>query len=263
MKTNLVRTMIADKTINSKRIKWAELVVFYLISVLVSAPFRLQLIRLDEIIPLPYGLSVFYRVLRGIGPAIGFFAVYYILKSSVERKFTFWGVNKLYSVLAVAIIPLFLGIAGLNNQEGLNQHYYGFITGIFMILYALGEEYGWRGYLQQALEPLKFQYRILLIALLWYVWHLSFLLPGFSMQSQLIFFAFLVLGSWGLLKITESSFSILFAAAVHIAFNILTDSHITGNRKIIVLILAATVWTILMISLSKNKIKIIENQLSI
>ncbi len=250
--------MTPNQGVSFKRIKWIELIIYYTVSVLVSAPFRLGLIKMDEIIPLPYGLNIFYRILRGIGPAIGFLVVYYVLKSKIDRKLSFWGVNKLYSLLAVLVIPLCLAIAGVTNSEEYNQHYFGFITGIMLIFYALGEEYGWRGYLQQALEPLKLLYRVLIIAILWYVWHLNFLLPDFTVKTHIVFFAFLILGSWGLLKISESTFSILFVAAVHIAFNILSDIHVAGIMKIIVLVFAASVWTILIILLNKKRVKMME-----
>lgn len=245
--------MEKNKNANYKRINWTELIVFYTVAVLVSAPFRLNLIQLDEIITLPYGLSIFFRVFRGVGPAIGFIVVYYILNSKVERKLSFWGINKFYSILAVIIVPVSLGIAGVSNSEDLNKHYYGLLTGIFLIFYAIGEEYGWRGYLQQALEPMKMPYRVITIAFLWYLWHLNFLLPDFTIKTHLMFFAFLLLGSWGLLKISESTFSILFVVAVHLAFNILSDVNVDGNKKMIVIIFAVVVWTILMISLNKKR----------
>jgi uncharacterized protein len=238
---------------NSKKIRWGEIIIFYLVSVLISAPFRLGYVNLGELIPLPYGLNIFYRILRGIGPAIGFLTVYYIMKSKVDRKLTFWGVNKYYSILAAAVIPLSLGIVGVSNAENLDKHYYGLISGIFLIFYALGEEYGWRAYLQQALEPMKILWRVLLIAVLWYVWHLNFLLPDFTIKTHLVFFGFLVLGSWGLLKISESTYSILFVAAVHLAFNVLSDVHGLGNNKIIVIVIATLIWTLLMISLVKKR----------
>lgn len=241
--------------IQGKNINWMELIIFYVVAVLVSAPFRLNLIKLDELIPLPYGLNVFYHILRGIGPAVGFITVYYLFKSRVPGRFTFLGLNKYYSFIAIAVIPLGLTFAGVDNDSGLNRNYFGFLTGIMLIFYALGEEYGWRGYLQQALSPIKVPYRILLIALLWYVWHLNFLLPGFTVKTHLIFFMFLLLGSWGLMKISESTFSILFVAAVHLSFNILSDVKTDFNRKVIVLLVAAAIWTILIIYVKKGKIK--------
>jgi uncharacterized protein len=246
--------MVPEHVTSGKKINWSELAIFYVVSVIVSAPFRLNMIHLDQIVSLPSGFNIFYRILRGIGPLVGFLVVYYVLKSKVERKLSFWGINRLYAILAIIIIPVCLGIAGVINTEGLDNHYYGFLSGIFLIFYALGEEYGWRGYLQQALEPMKLPYRIIIIAILWYVWHLNFLLPDFTVKTHLLFFAFLLLGSWGLLKISESTYSILFVAAVHLAFNILSDVHVTEGRKIMVLIPAAIVWTVLIVLLNKKRI---------
>ena len=244
--------MNSSKIYPDKKIRWGELIIFYSLSILVSAPFRLHLIKMDEVIPLPYGLNILYRIFRGIGPAIGFVVVYYLLKSKVNRKLSFWGNNKWYSFLAITIIPASLCIAGVENSESLNKHYFGFLTGIMLIMYALGEEFGWRGYLQQALEPIKLPYRIFLIAILWYVWHLNFLVPEITLKSHIIHFAFLLLGSWGLLKISESTSSILFVAAVHLAFNILSDVSLSGQVKILIVLFAAIVWTVLIFLLNKN-----------
>jgi uncharacterized protein len=243
------------KEINGNSVNWIELIIFYVVAVLVSAPFRLRLVNLDELLPLPYGLGVFYHILRGIGPAVGFITVYYIFKSRVPRKFTFLGINKYFSLIAIAVIPLGLTLAGVDNNSGFNKNYSGFLTGIMLIFYALGEEYGWRGYLQQALSPIKAPVRIFLIAVLWYLWHLNFLLPDFTIKTHLLFFMFLLLGSWGLMKISENTFSILFTAAVHLCFNILSDVKVSDNRKIYVLLASVAIWAILVIYLEKNKKK--------
>lgn len=240
----------------SERINWFEIIIFYIVAVLVSAPFRLRLINPDELFPLPAGLGVFYHIFRGIGPAAGFIFVFYILKSKVNRSMTFWGQSRNFSLIAISAIPLGLTIAGVENNSGFNQHYFGFIYGIMLVFYALGEEYGWRGYLQQALAPMKAPFRILLIAILWYFWHLNFLLPDFTVKTHLIFFGFLLLGSWGLQKISEGTGSILFVAAVHLSFNVLSDVHAGFTRKIIVILVAASIWTILIINLRKQEKKL-------
>jgi hypothetical protein len=237
---------------STQKVNWKEVLTFYIVAVAVSAPFRLNLIQPAQILPLPYGLNIFYRVLRGIGPAAGFLVMLYILKSNAVRANSFWGLNKIYSALSVLVIPIGLTLVGVNNDWGLDKNYYGFLTGMMLILYALAEEYGWRGYLQQALLPLPLPYRIVAIAVLWYVWHLNFLLPNISVQMHVVHFLSLVLGSWGLLKITESTYSILFAAAVHLSFNILSDVDADFRGKVIIVILGAVVWTILIISLSKR-----------
>jgi uncharacterized protein len=224
---------------------WPEILIFYVIAVAVSAPFRLRWIHLDELFPLPYGLNVLYAIFRGIGPAVGFIVVVYLIKSKVERTTTFWGTNKFYSLLAVVIIPVGLTCIGVFNDEGFNEHYYGLIYGVTLVLYAIGEEYGWRGYLQEALAPMNKWQKILVIAVMWYVWHLNFLRPEVPLKTHLIHFVLLALGSWGLLEITKITKSILFAVAVHLSFNVISDTNANFNGKLAVLGVAIVVWIIL------------------
>lgn len=235
------------------RVNWKEVFIFFTVAVLVSAPFRLRLVNLKELLPLPDGLSMIYNVLRGVGPAIGYWVMFYVVKSKTERPFTFWGVNKTYSLIAVLCIPIGLTLAGVNNDQALDRHYFGFLTGLILIFYALGEEYGWRGYLQQALAPLPVLYRILTIAVFWYMWHLNFFIPEITLRSHVIHFLFLILGSWGLLRISESTRAMIFVVAVHLSFNILSDVNMDSNHKLAVVGAAATVWTILMISLVRKQ----------
>lgn len=177
-----------------KQINWKEIAAFYLIAVISSAPFRLGLISLEEILPLPYGLNIIYRVFRGIGPFLGYLIVFYVINSNVRQEITFLGKNGIISFLSIFPILLGLIVVGVENKENINTHLFGFTTGFSLIIYALFEEYGWRGYLQQALRPIKLSFRILIIATLWYIWHLNFLNPNITLQMHLIRFFIKVSG---------------------------------------------------------------------
>ena len=229
----------------ARSVPWAEVSLFFAVACLVSAPFRLHLVDLSAIAPLPWGLGLFFRVLRGIGPAVGYFVVRRLLKSKVPRTTTFWGRSRPASLCAMAVIPAGLAIAGVANSLGLSSHYYGLLSGVVLACYALGEEYGWRGYLQQALAPLALPLRVFVIGTLWYAWHLNFLVPQVTLASHAIHFAALLLGAWGLLKVTDATQSILFAAAVHLSFNILSDVDIERPAALLVLGAAAIVWIVL------------------
>jgi membrane protease YdiL (CAAX protease family) len=235
-------------------INWVELVIFYVVAVVVSAPFRLRLVNMEDILPLPFGLNIFYHVLRGIGPLAGFIVVYYLLKSRVERKISFWGRNRFFSLLAILVIPVGLTMAGVQNDFELSRNYYGMLTGLMLILYALAEEYGWRAYLQEALAPLPIVWRILIIAVLWYLWHLNFIIPPFNIKMQLIHFLALLLGAWGLLKISESTYSVLFVAAVHLSFNLMSDVACGFRARLIILSFSVLLWIVLIKLLTRKNI---------
>jgi len=236
-----------------KKVNWLEIGVFYFVAVIVSAPFRLGLIQIEKVLPLPYGLNSLYTILRGIGPLVGFVVVFYFFKSSTKRQLSFWGKKRLGSILAAIIIPIGLSVVGIQNNSGFNPHYYGILYGFTLIFYSLGEEYGWRGYLQEALAPLKTFQKILLIAILWYVWHLNFLIAGISIKTHIIHFISLILGSWGLLRITEITKSILFACAVHLSFNLLSDLQGSLNDRLIIIFISIGVWILLLILMYKKR----------
>lgn len=238
-------------TIN--HIKWTEVFVFYIVAILFSAPFRLGLISLENLMPLPDGLNVFYRVLRGIGPFIGYLTVFFILKSKVEKEISFGGKNSVISFISVIPIVLGLTIAGIYNKEQISVHYYGFLSGLTLFIYALFEEYGWRGYLQQALKPLKLPVRIFVIGTLWYVWHLNFLHPHIQLQSHLIHYVSIILGTWGLLNISEVTSSLVFASSVHLIFNILVDLNAAFTAKLFIVLTSIIIWTLLIIYLKKQE----------
>ncbi len=125
------------------------------------------------------------------------------------------------------------------------------------MLYALGEEFGWRGYLQQALAPMKTIPKIFLIAVLWYLWHLNFFSPEFTLKTHIIHFSSIVLGTWGLLRITEMTKSILFASAVHLSFNLFTDVKGEFGNRLIILSIGIIIWIVLL-----NTVYKVENRLT-
>lgn len=228
-----------------KQVNWKEILLFFILATLISAPFRLNWITPQNSIQLPWGLNIFFYVLRGIGPLIACLLIFSLFKSKVPKPDTFFGKDRVASMIAISVIPIGLTLTGVPNAAGLNERYFGFIYGLMLVMYALGEEYGWRGYLQQALEPLATPWRIVAVALIWYLWHLNFLVAEVPLRSHVIHFLALVLGSWGLLHITLTTRSILFAAAVHLSFNILSDVKGDFTGRLYILIVAVVVWVIL------------------
>jgi len=240
-------------SLSINQIKWAEIALFYVIAVLLSAPFRLGLIPLEDLIPLPYGLNILYRVFRAIGPLLGYLAIFYIFNSKVKKEVTFLGKKGIISFLSISPILIGLVVVGIENTKDVNKHLFGFTTGFTLIIYALFEEYGWRGYLQQALKPIKLSIRIFIIGTLWYIWHLNFLNPNITIQIHLIHYFSLLAGTWGLLKISEVTSSLLFVSAVHLTFNILMDVNCTLLEKIGIITVSIIIWVYLILYLIREK----------
>lgn len=76
----------------------------------------------------------------------------------------------------MALVPIvILTIMGIKNNTNTNNHFYGFMVSVASMSYCIMEEYGWRGYLMEELKSTPSFIKNILIASIWYVWHLSFL----------------------------------------------------------------------------------------
>jgi membrane protease YdiL (CAAX protease family) len=166
-------------------------------------------------------------ILEGIGPI----AAATIVLISIKKKsdITFLGSKKTKSFIMVIIPILLFTIFGGNNDQNLNRHYYGFIVGTFLTLYAVFEEYGWRGFLQNEFSNLKPFLRAIIIGSFWYLWHLSFISNETSVFDELKFFGILVFASWGIGAIAAKTKSVFACACFHLIGSILTFSPLISN----------------------------------
>lgn len=146
-------------------------------------------------------------LLRGVGPALGALAAIKIF--SLDNPMSLKGIykNAIVPFVVYWLLPAIL-IAGV----------YYFTIGKFPILlmftvlaYGLLEEIGWRGFLQEQLKSLPKLTSILIIAVLWFAWHLNFEIT----PSNMIFFGIIFFGSWGIGKVYTSTGSLLAVAGVH------------------------------------------------
>lgn len=104
-----------------------------------------------------------------------------------------------------------------------------FIAGITInALMAFGEEAGWRGWLQNALEPLGRLRQVLLIGVIWGLWHAPLIAAGYNFSDQipgavavLLFTAFCIAFGAVLSWLSLRSKSVLPAAIGHAFFNAL------------------------------------------
>ena len=113
--------------------------------------------------------------------------------------------------------------------------------------YAVGEELGWRGFLQDALRPLAPGVRFALIGVLWGAWHFTTFIhgtPGAVCARLSLMLALWVGGSWGLGLLADRTASVLVTAAVHLVFNYLT--LFPGRTCLAVLVPSLGAWVVLL-----------------
>ena len=110
-----------------------------------------------------------YYLLFGLG-----FVVYYILQAALNASFGLGGAKLTPppALPGLNLSPnLFLILAGVQSV---------LLAPILAVVIAFGEEYGWRGYLQNELFKLGRVRGVLLLGLIWGAWHWPLILMGYN-----------------------------------------------------------------------------------
>ncbi len=235
-----------------------RLAIYYLLAITVSNVFRFDLLHLNNFLgSLPLWMMIIYSPLQASGILIGALIVIKQLQKSSNTEISLWGTSKKWSMI-MCIFPIaILLLLGVTNNNNANVHYYGFIAGFSTLIYCICEEYGWRGYLEEELKGISEIKRVLIIAGLWYLWHLRFLTTT-DLMPNLILLVPLIFGSWGIGKIVKLTKSIVAAACIHMSINILLFNGTIKNGldqtdKIIVLVILIPIWIIILKKWKKEK----------
>jgi membrane protease YdiL (CAAX protease family) len=230
---------------------WKRILLFLLIAITISNIFRFDVFELkSELEKLPTWIYILTSILlEGSGVIIGALIIIPFLKKQRKTEISLFGTSKTKSLLMASIPILVLVVNGVKNDFEMNNHIYGLVASIGTLLYCIMEEYGWRGYLQEELKELKPWKKYLIIGFIWYLWHLTFLTKA-SLGDNLFFLGMMILGSWGIGQVAESTKSILASACFHMIIqimmlNALIKDGIDGTEKIIILGISIVVWFVI------------------
>ncbi|WP_299684155.1 CPBP family glutamic-type intramembrane protease [uncultured Dokdonia sp.] len=234
------------------RISWKRILVFMVIATVISNVFRFNIFELDlEIEGIPSWMTILTRILLGgSGVIIGALIAISFLKKERKTDMTLLGTSISKSLLMAVIPIIFLTVIGVKNKFELNIHFYGFIAIIGTLLYCIMEEYGWRGYLHEELKTLKAWQKYVIIGCLWYLWHLTFLEKGATVQNNIFALSMMIFGSWGIGQVATSTKSILASACFHLIiqimmFNGFIRDGITISEKLLILSISIAIWFVI------------------
>jgi membrane protease YdiL (CAAX protease family) len=223
-----------------QKVNFKRFFIFYIIAIVVSNIFRFDVFGLQTTIEdlpkiIAIGISV---LLEGSGIFIAALLALSLLKKERTTSITFLGTSKINNVFMVAIPLVLLAVVGVNNTYEINAHVYGIFAFIITLIYCILEEYGWRGYLHEEFKSITPIKKYIIIGVLWYIWHLSFL-KDVSLQNNLFFLGAMIVGSWGIGQVVDATKSILAGACFHliiqiIFFNALFRNGFEGYTKWIV-----------------------------
>lgn len=225
--------------------------LFYLIAIIFSNLFRFDVFDLDQKLSgIPEIVSIFLRVLlEGLGIFIAGVIGLQELNNRSKNEVSILGSLGYLNFIMLVVLFFVTSLIGIENQFGINKHLYAFLAIIVTLIYCFMEEYGWRGYLQNELNGLKSNYKYLIIGLLWYLWHLSFL-NNSSFQDNLIFLGMMIFGSWGIGQVMDTTKSILASSCFHLIFQIMISNSLIKNgislsMRFIILVICFSLWMLI------------------
>jgi len=233
--------------------KLLRIAVFYLIALVFAYFFRYAQPEWYDTLDLPAGLTIVRNLLSALGPWLGAFLVTILLRP--ERKVSLFGSGRLPSLIMIAVPVVVFTLFGASNSDGLNEYYYGLIVGLLMAVYCLFEESGWRGYLQDELRGMNPFLRYVVIGVMWYAWHLTFL-GSSNLVNELIILAILIGASWGIGQAVEHTKSLMVAACFHmignlVALSSLLKSCYTFSERMLISGICVLIWILILMSWEK------------
>jgi hypothetical protein len=166
------------------KVNWKAILVYYLIACAISWPFFWW----KDVLGASWASSSVPEWVRAMGlmwgPGIAALVCFAIFRKTHQRTITFWGTSKLRSASFYVVPMLLLALVhppstrllfgAVADPEATHLTPLLFIWVMLLsFCWALGEELGWRGFLQDALRPIPFFSRFVLLGVLWAFWHFT------------------------------------------------------------------------------------------
>lgn len=179
--------------------------------------------------------SIWLQLCEGVGPTLGALAVIYFFK---KRMFcSIMGTSKLRSIACIVLPILIFFFFDKMNGAKASLVFLGCIS------YAFLEEVGWRGYLTGEFAGTSLLKRVLIVTAFWFFWHVNFPLG----IGSLVFFAILLLASWGLDQLARDTHSLVLCACFHGIFNMFKHNNGLLDNWVTISLLAISIasWFII------------------
>jgi membrane protease YdiL (CAAX protease family) len=201
------------------------IVIFYVLACAISWPFFFW----RDVFPESWATAqVPSRMLNLFimwGPGIAALIVFRLFKGSHERQISFSGAS-LPKSLMFFFFPYLIWamLLWINPDKNTIAPQYLLQLLPFGFLMILGEELGWRGFLQDALRPLKAWKRWLILGLMWEFWHftrglVSGAFPQILLRKMILLLSVLLL-TVIIGRLTDRTKSLMVAITLHSWVNI-------------------------------------------
>lgn len=217
---------MTDNTQQKNAVPFKEIIVFYIIACGFSWPFFAwrDLLR-ESWVAFDFDYK---NMLYMWGPAISAIICLGVFRKTHQQTIFFFGHSALKSVIFyfVPFIVWFIAIVIFPGEKDLTPVKLLTLT-LTGFLMTLGEELGWRGFLQDSLRNIKEPKRWIILGLMWEMWHFTRgLIEGSPAQIVIrkIVLTLFVLGLTYLIgKLTDRTRSLMVAITLHAWINIMAE----------------------------------------
>jgi membrane protease YdiL (CAAX protease family) len=228
------------------RVNWKSVAAYYAIACLWSWPFfwRRDILQVpDAPITSLSKLLIHWGLMWG--PGIAALVCLVAFRRSHRRIITLGGNSWTRSILFYA--APFLLLAAFRAHTLYGYALPALVAAFPMFVSILGEELGWRGFLQDALRPLSPVKRFVLIGVLWEFWHFTTRTThGWSARriavTLLISYSAVILLSFIIGYAAERSRSVIVAVSLHMYI----DNLLNNLDLYVPLLLALPIWALLL-----------------
>ncbi len=172
------------------------------------------------------------------GPGIAALMSFWLFRKTHQRKISIFGQARLRS-LAFYFLPMIaLAVVGIRMPEMGSGIVHAMVMAIAVLgmINILGEELGWRGFLQDALRPLPKSARYVLIGLVWAGWHFTNLFAhreGQELWMYLAWYVPLTIALSALIgEATDRGRAVLVAVTLHAWLDILWEFSGAGTYAV-------------------------------
>ncbi|MHA3044254.1 CPBP family intramembrane glutamic endopeptidase [Riemerella anatipestifer] len=226
-----------------KKVNWLRVLLFY--GMLLLSTFLAR--KLPNILQVILGkfteINIPWNYNHGIAILVISFIFYKF--SNIKSGFSLLGTNKLKSILFPIVLLTGYTIYGIENEEGINPHFWAFVFCLFTLIYDIMEEYTWRGYLIESLGKTNLIIKSLISGVFWGIWHL------------LIFRDFEQYGGFGIFLVFCILFSLLLTFSISRTKSIIVPStiHALLIRTNIVTLICFLIYAVLLFTWNKKSKK--------
>jgi membrane protease YdiL (CAAX protease family) len=181
------------------------------------------------------------------GPAVAALLVFWLIPATRQWAVSFFGSSWHRSAVCY-VAPILFAFIGYRAHSGTFSYRLVYYLTIGCVS-TLGEELGWRGFLQGSLRPLGRVRGYLLVALMWEAWHFTSHLKGTfpEVMSRLSIYVPLVVAVTFLLGlVVERTDSLLLAVTLHTWLDIAIDSsgtYLMWATLVCIPLWAWLIWT--------------------